>query len=371
MDKFRLLIDKFNLIQKVSNDIETNINRMKSRTENIITENARTNEILKFDGTNWIPSNEIGADGGQSLAYKTSAASSAADATAAASEAIGSRDSAAVSTLAAEAAAVAAESEADSAAAGENSAVVSANDALTLINSKANSDNPFFTGTVNLPYGTTINGEPIILSHNNNNKIISRVYREGADAQPDYATDGTNNYDIVSVRFQTVDINTYNVPTLGNSGNIESGSTTLWHNETDPRGQLRTCFTVPPARTGIYRILTNITGQFGIYNGSGRSMIVFIYRKRDGIERCISYNQIDNRNSGDNYGSLLQEFTSVTDQMFELNEHDQIFIEVQAITPYGDSSEHAFRLIAESSDLTSLTSDPHPGAMTNLTIMEM
>ena len=364
MDKIILLVDKLNIIQKATNRIETDINNMNLRIENINTENAQNNDILKFDGSKWIPdalppSVDADADAAVSRAQTS------------ASQAHVSKNSAQRDRLLCLIANTRAQDSASQALASKNSAIgwenstnVYASSALTLINSKANSNDPTFTGAVDLPSGTTINSEPILLS----NKIISRVYREGADAQPDYATAGTNNYDYVSVRFHTVDINTFNVPTLGNSASVASGSATLWHNETDDRGQLRTCFTVPSGRSGVYRILANITGKFGdasYHGGNGRELTVFIYRKRGSEHRCISFNIFTTSNSGSNFAASVQEMTTVVDQMFELNGDDQIYIKVRAINNLGDSEQHSFKLIAFR------TGDGNNGGRTNLTIMEM
>ena len=366
MDKCTLLINKLNIIQKSTNRIETDINDINLRIENINTENAQTNDILKFDGANWIPSTlPLSADAAavsraqtsasESLASKNAAIAAASESLASknvailrASESLASKDAAAISASESLASKVAA-------AISKISAYNSRINSESLIDSKARINNPVFTGSVNLPTGATVNSIPILLA---NNKIISRVYRTGGDAHPDY-TSGGNNYDFSVVRFHEVSINTFGTPTLNSGSHTIQSSTTLWGND----GQ-RTYFTVPSGRSGIYRILGNITGQFGLTDfqgGVGLRMNCIIYRVRSNVHKSICYSETRVRHVTDNFGAMLDELTMNIDQMFELNSGDEIYIKTRAGHPYSDNSNNAFRLKAGDS----------PGKFTNLTIMEM
>tara|TARA_B110001450_G_scaffold249645_1_gene267289 strand:- start:1302 stop:2402 length:1101 start_codon:yes stop_codon:yes gene_type:complete len=366
MDKSILLIDKLNIIREATNRIETDINNMNLRLGNINTENAQTNDILKFDGANWIPAAlPPGAASGVSRAQTSASESLASEnaAVTAASESLEAEEVAAEAEANAERAKLDIEEKVAESLESRNTAEQYAanaallrSDSQNLIASKARINNPVFTGTVNLPSGTTINNVPILLY--NNDKIISRVYRSGVDDTPDYATGG-NSYDYSVVRFHEVSLNTFGTPTLNSGSHTIQSSTTLWAND----GQ-RTYFTVPPGRSGIYRILGNITGQFGqgdYQGGVGLRMNCIIYRVRSSVHKSICYSEFRARHITDNLGSMLDELTMNIDQMFELNSGDEIYIKLRAGHPYWDNSANAFRLKAGN----------FPGSCTNLTIMEM
>ena len=333
MNLLDILSTDLDIFQANINTITKDINVINSRTRNIRTENAVTNEILKFDGTNWIPSNEIGADGGQSLAYKTSAASSAADATAAASQAIGSRDLAfaeMTSAIDSQSLAAAAASE----AIGSRDSAAAAKDALDLAaSSKVNVNSPDFTGDVNLPSGAKINGIPISISPKIRSKAV-RAYTRGA---PDFREpESRPDNQILHIHFHDIEANTYGTPTLGNSVNLWSGTASLWNRnlETNVSGvtpdRNRTYFKVPPGRGGNYQITINILGEYSFQQGNGVKSEHFLYRRRNSVDEIMSYKIFEFVHvSNSIYAGALKFNTESIDNVFELEGGDELFVMVK------------------------------------------
>lgn len=280
----QLNIEKTNI-----NKLGIILNDIDKKTKNIKRGDAELDNFLKYNGTDWVPSSNPGGSNAVSAAQL------------AASNALGSKDSAVMeagyaltlkNSVQAEAAAASSyETEAEASAAAAYTANASAISSLSLISSKANSNNPTFTGTVNLPSGTTINNDSIALQ----DKIMTTAcYTPGSNTT---SLTGLANGVEVTLNFGKVHKNNTGTPSPGSTSTIASAS--LWQQywvNPLPTSGVRTNFdsfygfNVPASKSGIYEISIQVTIDFGNTASSGSLFNITIYKRSQLFS--LTYNDV-------------------------------------------------------------------------------
>ena len=380
---FETLKNELDIFQANINNIILDINVINTRTKNIYTENAVINDVLKYNGNNWIPSDASSGAQSSVLANEASAASSAATAAIAASESLASKttaqqeatDAATSATNAATSAANASTSATNAATSATNaatSAAAATSSATTLTNlsvTKLNKNNPVFTGTVNLPTGATINSIPISIS----NKIMSKAIRAYSRGVPDFSEPSSfPDNQLLHIHFHDIVANTYGTPTLGNSVSLWGGTASLWNKNTEPGGKYRTYFKVPSGRGGVYQITANILGEYSFGAGNGVKSEHYLYRRRNSVDSVIAYKIFDLRDDSTTLHAGAVKFrTETIDTFFELDAGDELYIMVK-IDHFESTqgSNQAFRVIGRENQNANVADWWKTGDQTQFIVME-
>ncbi len=278
----QLNIEKSNI-----NELGIILDDIDKKTKNIKRGGAQLNNLLVYNGTDWVPTSISGGSDGVAEAevaaseslesrntaqqYAANAATSATNATTSATNATTSATNA--DTLAATADAYKIQTSNQIASVSYSNDVMSTS--LGLISSRADSNNPIFTGTVQLPSGTTINNVPILLA---NQKIITSACFSASGFSGQYST---LNDTEVPVEFDMVHKNNTGTPSMGSTSS--PAASTLWNDS----GSI-TSFTVPANKGGIYEISTQVTIDAG-YNGvgddnaNGTDHVIRVYKRTLGF----------------------------------------------------------------------------------------
>ena len=279
---------------------KTNINKLgiilddiDKKTKNIKRGDAQLNNLLVYNGTDWVPSGgsdpvtEAQDAASESLASKTTAQQQATDAATSATDAATSAANASTSATNAATSAVtsaALETQSNASATSAHNDNTSVSTALSLINTKANSNNPTFTGTVQLPSGTTLNGNQIALS--------DKIMTSACFSADSYNQNETLNDTEVLVEFNMVHKNNTGTPSMGSTSSLTSS--TLW-NESGSRKY----FKVPANKGGIYEISTQVTIDAG-YNGNssatlanGTDHVIRVNKRTGSVDTLIMENRFN------------------------------------------------------------------------------
>ena len=333
---FETLKNDLDIFHANINNIILDINVINSRTKNIYTENAVINDVLKYNGNNWIPSNDATSSGVQSLilAHETSAASSATVAAIAASEALAHKIECFPENAGDVLSATRAFNFNNDAAASAVTAETAKNDLVLAASPTVNRNSPDFTGTVNLPSGAKINGIPISIS----NKIRSKAVRAYTRGAPDFREpESRPDNQLLHVHFHDIEANTYGTPTLGNTVGLWSGTASLWNKNTETNvsgvtpDRIRNYFKVPSGRDGNYQITINVMEEYSFGEGNGFKSEHYLYRRRNSVDTIISYKVFEFHNDPTSvYAGMLKHRTESIDNVFELEGGDELFVMVKA-----------------------------------------
>jgi len=380
---FETLTNELDIFQANINNNINNINVINTRTKNIYTENAVINDVLKYDGNNWIPSNAANSEA-QSLilVHETSAENDAEDAER-------SREASIESKLTAQQQATIASSWAAEAATSLTDATTSATDAANFATTvstladamassatelenlsiaKANKNNPVLTGSINLPTGVTVNNIPISIS----NKIMSKAIRAYSKGLPDFSGSFPDNQ-LLHIHFHDIVANTYGTPTFGNSVSLWGGTASLWNRNLETSSKWRTYFKVPSGRGGVYQVTANILGEYSRGAGNGVKSEHYLYRRRNSVDTNISYKIFDLRDDSTTlHAGAVKYRTETIDNFFELDAGDELFIMVKI--DHFESTQgtnQAFRVVGREDQNANVAEWWKTGDQTQFIVMEL
>ena len=279
-------LGQLNIKKSNINELGIILDDIDKKTKNIKRGGAQLNNLLVYNGTDWVPASISGGSDGvveaevaasESLESRNTAEQYAANAATSATNATTSATNASTSATNADTLAATADGYKIQTS-NQLSSVTNSNGdvstSLGLISSRADSNNPIFTGTVQLPSGTTINNVPILLA---NQKIITSACISASAFNSQYST---LNDTEVPVEFDEVHKNNTGTPSMGSTSS--PAASTLWN----VSGSI-TSFTVPANKGGIYEISTQVTIDAG-YNGvgddnaNGTDHVIRVYKRTSG-----------------------------------------------------------------------------------------
>ena len=317
------MLNRLNIEKVKFNKNDETLKDINEKTKNIKIADAKLNNLLKFNGTDWVPSPQPVS----SVADAATAASAASESKGSAEESASQAHIHALTVISEAGKAIAAAARAEKSSVNAFNANDSVNSSLDLISSKANSDNPSFTGTVNLPPGTTIDNESIALQ----DKIITSAKFIGNTSGHQYHTDIDN--DEVALHFDQVHKNNTGTPSAGSTSTIESSS--LWGmiNITSSSSSVMPGFEVPANKGGIYEISIQVTIDF-VPTAPGTLFNIIIYKRMSGtgVDRRLMYNVYNLKDTPNNELDRAQAAVYTLSRRAKdivlLNDGDQIFAKV-------------------------------------------